>query len=109
MCYGTDAAAPARKQRAAEAGALEAVLAAMRTHPQVYMHMHMHMHMRCACGVRAVYLRWPYPSQASRIPPPPPTALGRNPQPSTLEPTPSARSPRPYSCIELSPTVSKYR
>ena len=35
VCCGDDAAAPARKQRAAEAGALEAVVEAMRAHPQV--------------------------------------------------------------------------
>ena len=35
VCGGDDAAAPARRQRAAEAGALEAVVAAMWTHLQV--------------------------------------------------------------------------
>ena len=34
VCCGDDAAAPARKQRAAEAGALEAVVEAMHAHPQ---------------------------------------------------------------------------
>ena len=33
VCYGTDAAAPARKQRALTAGALEAVVAAVQAHP----------------------------------------------------------------------------
>ena len=35
VCDGTDAAAPARKQRAVAAGAIEAVVAAMHAHPQV--------------------------------------------------------------------------
>ena len=35
VCCGIDAGAPARRQRAAEAGALEAVVEAMRAHPQV--------------------------------------------------------------------------
>ena len=35
VCWGTDAAAPARRQRAAGAGALEAVVVAMQAHPQV--------------------------------------------------------------------------
>ena len=35
MCSGSDAAAPARRQRAVEAGALEVVVEAMRAHPQV--------------------------------------------------------------------------
>ena len=35
ICAGDDAAAPARRQRAAEVGALEAVAAAMRAHPHV--------------------------------------------------------------------------
>ena len=35
VCYGADAAGLAREQRAVEAGALEAVVAAMRAHPQV--------------------------------------------------------------------------
>ena len=34
VCNGTSAAACARKQRAAEAGALEAAVAMMRAHPQ---------------------------------------------------------------------------
>ena len=34
MCYGTDAMGLARRQRAAEAGALEAVAEAIRAHPQ---------------------------------------------------------------------------
>ena len=33
VCYGDDDAAPAHKQRAAEAGAIEAVVAAMQAHP----------------------------------------------------------------------------
>ena len=35
MCSGDDAAAPARKQRAVVAGAIEVAVAAMRAHPQV--------------------------------------------------------------------------
>ena len=35
LCLSDDAAGRARKQRAADAGALEAVVAAMRAHPQV--------------------------------------------------------------------------
>ena len=35
VCGGTDAAAPARNQRAVAAGALTAVEAAMQAHPQV--------------------------------------------------------------------------
>ena len=34
LCCGDDAAAPARQQRAAEAGAIEALVEAMQTHPQ---------------------------------------------------------------------------
>ena len=33
VCYGTDAAAPARKQRAVTVGALEAPVAAVQAHP----------------------------------------------------------------------------
>ena len=35
VCAGEDAAALARSQRAAEAGAIEAVVAALRAHPRV--------------------------------------------------------------------------
>ena len=35
VCYGDDDAAPAHKQRAAEAGAIEALVEAVRAHPQV--------------------------------------------------------------------------
>jgi hypothetical protein len=35
VCRGVDAAGRARSQRAADAGAIEAVVAAMRAHPQV--------------------------------------------------------------------------
>ena len=35
MCVGTDAAAFARKQRAADAGGIELVVAALQAHPQV--------------------------------------------------------------------------
>jgi hypothetical protein len=35
VCFGEDAAGRARSQWAAEAGAIEAVVAAMRAHPQV--------------------------------------------------------------------------
>ena len=34
VCCGDDAAAPARKQRAAEAGSIEAVVKTMQAHPQ---------------------------------------------------------------------------
>ena len=51
VCRGVGAAAQARKQRAAEAGALEAVAAAMQAHPQAAgVQKHACLVLRNVCG-----------------------------------------------------------